>query len=585
MPFELPADLAGLTADELATLQAQAKEEFGAIYSAEGGPQADALERAGQLADALDAVTTESTRRSEEAAATKAKFDEYAARVNVQPEGTEAEAEGEAAPAEPAAPEPVGAGATVASGGTRTAPRELGGLVGERAARINPSLSAAQNRVPAASAPGAELALTASFDMNRNGQVLTAGARIKDLDTLGALFEERARQLPVTRSHRRPGQPYGGMAVAQLRNNFADSFDLSSPRDAVDKYRETLTKRLRPNEMAALTAAGGWCAPSDNRYDFFSVACSGGRIDLPTFGVSRGGLRWPISPSLADAYSPDLAPFEAEFSNATVPWLWTEGSDIMAATGSLTKPCIRIPCSSMDEARLECYGVCVTAGNLADNAWPESTRNFLRLLDAAFGHAVNSRYISSIRSLTTDIGTISCTGVGAISPLLDTAELAVWDYRERLGMCPDDVLEMILPAWAVGPMRQDLGRRMGMAEFSVTDAMILQWFNVRGVRVQLVDDYQVRSSGLPGYSTAITAWPSTVEFMIWSPGTFGLGNGMTLDLGVVRDSTLNARNDHTAAWYEQCHLIAKFGHLARRYTVNICPSGTTGAANMTTCCV
>jgi hypothetical protein len=336
--------------------------------------------------------------------------------------------------------------------------------------------------------------------------------------------------------------------------------------------------------MAALTAAGGWCAPSEIRYDFFNVACSGGKIDLPTFGVQRGGLRWPISPSLADAYSPDLAPFEAAFSNATVPWLWTEGDDIVAATGSLTKPCIRVPCSLMDEAREECYGVCVTAGNLADNAWPESTRNFLRLLDAAFGHAINSRYISSIRSLTTDVGTISCTGVGAASPLLDTAEMAAWDYRERLGMCPDDVLEMILPAWAVGPMRQDLGRRMGLAEFNVTDAMILQWFNVRGVRVQLVDDYQVRSSGQPGFSSAITAWPTTVEFMIYSPGTFGLGNGMTLDLGVVRDSTLNSTNDHTAAWYEQCHLIAKFGHLARRYTVNICASGVTGAANMTACC-
>ena len=452
------------------------------------------------------------------------------------------------------------------------------------APRVNPSLAAARNAAPAPAAPRAELALTASFDLNRGGQVLTAGSRIKDLDTLAALIEERARQLPVTRSRRRPGQPYGGMPVAQLRQQFEHSFDMSSPGEAIEKYRDSLTKRLRPAEMAALTAAGGWCAPSEIRYDFFNVACSGGKIDLPTFGVQRGGLRWPVSPSLADAYSPDLAPFGAEFSNATVPWLWTETDDAIAATGSLTKPCIRVPCSSMSEARLECYGVCVTAGNLADDAWPESTRNFLRLLEAANGHAINSRYISSIRSLTSDVGTISCTGVGAASPLLDTVELAAWDYRQRLGMCPDDVLEVVLPGWVVGPLRQDLGRRTGLAEFSVTDAMILQWFNVRGVRVQLVDDYQVRSAGQPGASAAQTAWPSTVEFMIFAPGTFGLGNGMVLDLGVVRDSTLNSTNDHTAAWYEQCHLIAMFGHLARRYTVNICGSGVTGAANITACC-
>jgi hypothetical protein len=59
---------------------------------------------------------------------------------------------------------------------------------------------------------------------------------------------------------------------------------------------------------------------------------------------------------------------------------------------------------------------------------------------------------------------------------------------------------------------------------------------------------------------------------------------MTLDLGVVRDSTLNATNDFTAAWMEECHLIAQFGHEVRQYTTTICPSGVTGAANGTSCC-
>lgn len=152
-------------------------------------------------------------------------------------------------------------------------------------------------------------------------------------------------------------------------------------------------------------------------------------------------------------------------------------------------------------------------------------------------------------------------------------------------MCRDDVIEVILPDWILGALRADVSRRTGVDMLETTDDMILRWFNARHVRVQLVDDYQVRASGLPGYSgTPISSWPSSVEFMMYAPGTVALGNGMNLDLGVVRDSVLNSTNDFTAAWYEQCHLIAQFGHAVWKMTVPLCPSGVTGAANITACC-
>jgi hypothetical protein len=142
---------------------------------------------------------------------------------------------------------------------------------------------------------------------------------------------------------------------------------------------------------------------------------------------------------------------------------------------------------------------------------------------------------------------------------------------------------VVLPTWARGVVRSDLAKRNGLALFDVTDAMIAEWFDIRGVRVQFVGDYQARGSGLPGQTAAITAWPTSIEFMIYAAGTFVRGDGMSLDLGVVRDSTLNAKNDHTAAWTESCHLIAKFGHESRRYQVAICTDGTTGAADLTAC--
>jgi len=65
--------------------------------------------------------------------------------------------------------------------------------------------------------------------------------------------------------------------------------------------------------------------------------------------------------------------------------------------------------------------------------------------------------------------------------------------------------------------------------------------------------------------------------------TFVLGNGLQLNLGVIRDSVLNATNDYTAAWMEDCWLVAKLGHESRLLTINVCSNGRTGAANITAC--
>jgi hypothetical protein len=352
----------------------------------------------------------------------------------------------------------------------------------------------------------------------------------------------------------------------------------------VQRYIEKIQRKSLPSEMASMVASGGWCAPSQIRYDFFNIAEECGMIDLPTFGVERGGIQFPISPSLADTFSPAL-PWYTAFSNATVPWLWTEGDDILAATGAPTKPCIDVPCSTMDNRRLECYGICLTAGNLADNAWPEATRNFLRLLMAAHYHASNARYIATIASMADPVEGCAATGTGAAAPILNTVELGAIDYRAKFGMCDDAVMEAVYPAWAKGLIRADLAKRTGVSDFmAVPDSEIMRWFDVRNIRAQFVADYQVRAAGQPGASTAITTYPSSVRNFLYAPGTVARGNGMSLDLGVVRDSTLNATNDFTAAWMEECHLIAQFGHEVREYTVNVCADGTTGAADLTACC-
>ena len=591
-PFTLPADLSNLSVEQLDDLRAQADGEIDAILDA--GKRTEDLPRFTQLAKAIKTIEGRKGEIQAEIEKTNAEYEAMLADIRPpqtspdepDTEGGDPEPETEVVEGEvlPAAPQLVSASGRP-TGGAVTASRETGGLSGPKH-RINPSLSGAKAAAPKVEAPSQELAITASVGLP--GQ-FEPGAKLTDLRAVGDLLESRARSMADQGgryARRRPGDPYGGVQVASIANDWiSEQFSDTTSTDVVQAYIDKVQGNRTASKFETLVAGGGWCAPSENRYDFFNISCQGGMIDLPTFGVTRGGVNFPVSPSLADTFTPAL-PWYTAFSNATVPWLWTETDDILTVTGSTNKPCIRVPCSAMTNVRLECYGICLTAGNLADNAWPESTRNFLRLLMAAHYHASNARYIAQI---VTAAGTVitgcSDSGSGTTAPLLGTAELGAWDYRTRYGMCDTDVLEWILPAWAKGPIRADLAKRTGVSDFMcVTDAQIAAWFDCRNLRVQFVDDWQVRATGQPGAATAITQYPSFVNGLLYAAGTVARGNGMTLDLGVVRDSTLNAENDFTAAWMEECHLIAQFGHQVRNYRIGICPDGTTGAADLTTCC-
>jgi hypothetical protein len=236
-----------------------------------------------------------------------------------------------------------------------------------------------------------------------------------------------------------------------------------------------------------------------------------------------------------------------------------------------------VPCPDFDEARLECYGYCLTAGNLTDDAYPEATQHMLQLLMSAHAHVINAQLIAQMllaSSATTTIGGV--TTDAAAPRIYNAVGMAATDYRARYGMCIDDVLEVVLPYWVRETIRADLAWKQGVELQAVTNAEVDSYFVARNVRVQWVNDWQVRGASQFGNATPMTAWPTTVDFLIYAAGTFIHGNGLSLDLGVIRDSVLNETNDHTAAWSEECHLVARVGHESRRYTVAFNVSGQSG---------
>lgn len=444
-------------------------------------------------------------------------------------------------------------------GGAITNPREKG------TRGLNVPLSEVAKRQAAQKVPDRrrESVLVASADVPN----FAVGSKLDDMDALVAAMQSRARSLPILSR----GDDTTRYPIASLQRDFRYTLD---PNATPDQVNEVLTAAT---DVDGLVAAGGWCSPSEISYDFYNIVAVDGILDLPTVGINRGGMRWPVSPSFGDLVG-----------NAAM-WSWSETQDIAAVTGTAqsgTKTCARVPCPSFLEERLGCDGLCLTVGNLTEDAYPELIANHTRLLFAAHAHKMNAKRILQLYTNSASVtGTFGSAGAGVVNPVLGALEVSAIDYREKYAMADGAVLEVILPRWLRAVMRADLRKRTreNSSFLSMTDAALMALFDAIGVRIQWVGDWQTRVSGRFGTSTVLTSWPTTVEFMMYAPGTWVMGQGLRLDLGIIRDSVLNATNDHTAEWMEECWLIAKVGHESRRGLINICPDGTVGAADLTAC--
>lgn len=583
--FRLPGDLTKLSRAELAALKADATAEYNDILSRDTTEQPYTLAEGARVNELTAAVTQIKTRDKEletaelaEQAEVDTAFSAAQAAFEEAEEPAEEAGAAEEAPVVPDTAEALTGELVTASGRNKAVtstqlvkPSLNAGANGIRHASLRDAQKAAAKAGLVVAQAVPELEISAFADVPG----FQMGSRFNDRSAVADAFIARAKHMAVTKN----SPNYVG--VASIKNQFDTVLSERTPSADVEAAIKKMTSDSSSlwSQGGITTAGGGWCAPSVNRYAFFDMTCEDGGIDLPTVGIERGGINFPTSPSLADV-------FTGEFTSGTNPWLWTETDDIATVTGEPNKPCVRVPCPAFTNVRLECYGICLTAGNLTDNAYPEATQHQISLLNSALFHASNARYIQQMLALSTAAITGGAGGAGVISPVLYMIELAAEDYRTRFGMCQTEVLEVVLPHWIIPAMRADATKRTGVDMVSVTDAMIADWLDMRHVRAQFVSDWQVRGTGLPGFTTdgtGFNSWPTSVQFMMYAAGTFVRGNGMQLNLGVVRDSALNAENDHTALWMEECHLIAKFGVQSRLYTVNICADGTTGANDLTAC--
>ena len=537
MMTELPENITEITADDLAAMEAALVAEFDALLDAKSTDVAEMT----KIAEAVEAVRAEAQRRIDAAEAIAALTEKVrpAAPVAVDENEDDTEETDDEDETEAVAPVEIVAEETT----TEPEAEEAEATTEERelvTASTNPkalSARAVKAHTPEIEAPapaGPTVVITAAADVPG-----FAGGSTLDTTALAKAMHAKARTL---------SNGSGMVPVATI--------DLGIEHKMTTDVANNIAILEEVTKPSALTASG-WCAPSTTLYELFGVDAGDGLIDLPTVQVTRGGLNVPSYIGIGEA-------------NGAL-WTWTEDS----REDEDTKQCLYIPCPDFTDYRLVAEGLCVTAGNLTDRAFPELTRRLISLAINAHLHRLSAAIINEIAgsAVGVTVGNINSTASGSI---LSAIDLQVQDYRSQHRMSVNAVLEAVFPLWIKAAIRADLALRHGAELTNVTDAVVDAHFAARGVRAQFVHDYQ------PLYGVApATVWPGSFDFLLFPAGGYVRGDGGTIDLGVVRDSVLNATNDYTAAWTEQLYLVAQLGPDAREVTVNISVDGCQPVAECT----
>jgi hypothetical protein len=621
--IEMLDKLGELTPEQLDELENSILSEFDSLEKAE--LSRDSVDNLTKLADAADALRAERTRRDQEAAELSAAREQAVSRVRGADETAEdAEAEPETVDSEDEEPvedeevedEKVAAStdapaeASLATQDPSQPDLEVGKpdeeipeqITGEPVQKHEDSHNHVEDDVNTeAAAPAAEDASTDQEDTEGNSEeetvtaaagressaleapadrqpvartvapvTITAGADIPGITAGAELPNMRAVADALIKRRQAMGRTSGGDGEQHTIATVVASF----PEGRVLTSNDTQGNAKKIEDVvspAAVTAAGGLCAPVTVSYDIFGLEGSTARPvrdALPVFNADRGGIRFVTPPVLADL-------------NGSVS-VWTLQDDIDAATAGApdpVKPCLRVDCGDEVTVYTEAIPLCLTFGNLGSRAWPELVERHMELAMIWHARFAEQRLITRIGALSKSVS--AAAQLGAARDFFVTLEQAAAAYRNRHRMDSAAPLRVILPEWFRNALRADLVKQLpgdGQENtFGLADNFMMGWFALRGINVSWHMDGesgQLFTDQVAG--AAVQGFPSTLVWYLFAEGTFLFLDGGTLDLGLVRDSILNGTNDYKV-FLETFEGVAKVGVESLRVSQQLKIAGAAAA--------
>jgi hypothetical protein len=413
------------------------------------------------------------------------------------------------------------------------------------------SFQAPADRQPVIQVTEAPVAITAGADIPG----YTAGSTITDMNEVAQAMEKRIHSL--RRVNGGDGEQH---IVASVTTQYAEDRTLTT--DAESNW----TKIQAVSGPEALVASGGHSAPFEVKYDIYAIGSTTERPvrdALPRFQADRGGIRFIVPPSFAGG----------DYANAV--GVWTAAVD--ASPESATKTSLTVSAATETTVSTDAVTLQLQFGNLATRAYPELIARHNELALVQHAREAEQNLLTGIGNKSTAVTTTNLIGFGR--DFLVQIRRAAVAYRSRHRIDPQARLKAIVPSWVYDAMAADLTLSMpGDGTLSVSKAEIDGY--LANVNVDLVASLDATVFGAQG-ATALVEFPDSFDWFLFAEGTFLFLDGGTLDLGIIRDSTLVGTNDYKM-FVETFENVAKVGIESLKITSTINVNGVAAALRDTT---
>ena len=411
----------------------------------------------------------------------------------------------------------------------------------------NLNIEVPADRRPTSRTSAAPVAITAGADIPG----YTAGS---PLDNMNVVAEAMAKRLHgLRRVNGGDGEQH---IVASVTTSFPEERTLST--DAESNW----AKIQAVTGPEALVASGGHSTPFAVKYDIFGMGTTSRpvRDALPRFQADRGGIRFITPPTLAD------------YGSAV--GIWTNAVDTNPGTD--VKASLTVTSATENTVATDAVTLQLQFGNLMTRAYPEliARHNELGLIQHA--REAEQNLLTKIGDASTAVTTTSLIGFGR--DFLVQIGRAASAYRSRHRLEADAPLRAIIPAWVKDAMAADLALSMP------GDSLLNAYGEIDGYvaarNVNLTASLDATVSGAQNTGTLNEFADSFVWYM-FSEGSFLFLDGGTLDLGIIRDSSLVGTNDYKM-FVETFEGIAFIGIEALKITSTISINGVAAALRDTT---
>lgn len=304
-----------------------------------------------------------------------------------------------------------------------------------------------------------------------------------------------------------------------------------NPKEIRARFDQRKRAQIENPMDMSLVASGGLCNPVTPYYQLQMISTPMRPVQaaLPSFGADRGGIRY-MPPAGLGTITTGVGLITAAQDGAGPP--------------SSTKTCQTITCNNLVEVDVDIIYHCLQFGNLQARAFPEQVTQMSETTLAGWARLAEANLLTQISNNSTQV-TAGSLGLGASASLFSQILAAANGQRSRNRMDPTAILRLLMPFWAVDLIISDVIRTQ-FERFDTDEAQVVALLRSFDIEPTFYLDSATSAGqvfGTQANNNSLNTFPSNVVWYLFPEGSHLYLDGGVLELGIVRDSVLNANNN------------------------------------------